>query len=308
MATTNPQVSVRPRVARMTRPSVSRISLSAYAAPPTIAAMEAQALAVPDLLHAEPIEPGDAERTKLSIGLAFAGGGAGGLFDEVVDAAPRAKSAWEPALFANDLFLSTFVAQWFVPRIDGHDVAEGGKRITRLLGQPPDDPAIVHFRRAIMEELLESPLLRRDLEQLHGRLARFRGILEGATGMARWDENRRQLDVLQLAKDIFDLLAEGFASARSGLARLREFGRRVVAGEPYRSLADLLHYDQNLATLSLKVGVGADGRIRGFEITAVEANAQNPFVTSALRRWMVKLELFARGFRFDDGEVMARLI
>jgi len=265
-------------------------------------------MAVPDLLHVVPIEPVDAEKTRLAVALAFAGGLAGGLFDEVLNASPLAPSTWEPAQFANDLFLSSFVTQCFGIRVDGLDVVSDGKRIARLLAHPPSDPAIVHYRREIVAELMGSPELRRDLERLYALLCRFRGLLEGATGVGRWDANRRQLDVLQVVKELVDALADGFSPARSGLSRLRAFGQRVRDGEPYRSMADLLRYDQNLATLSLKVGIGADGQISGFEITSVEENSQNPFVTSLWRRWLVKLELFARGFRFGDGEVMARLI
>jgi DNA mismatch repair protein MutS2 len=263
---------------------------------------------VPDLLHVEPLPLPDAEKTRLAIGLAFVGGGAGGLFDEVLDATPLAPSTWDPTLFAGDLFLSTFVAQCFAPRIGGRDVVLEGKRIARLLGSPPSDPAIVEFRREIVDELSRSPELRSALEKVFVMLSDFRTALEGATGLGRWDANARQIELLQMFKDVIDLLDEGFGSARSGLARLAAFGRRVRDSEPYRSLADLLRYDENLATLSLKVGVGADGRIRGFEIVSVESNAQNPFVSSTLRRWLVKVELFIRGFRFDDGEVMARLI
>ncbi|MGE0329019.1 MAG: DNA mismatch repair protein, partial [Polyangiaceae bacterium] len=60
--------------------------------------------------------------------------------------------------------------------------------------------------------------------------------------------------------------------------------------------------------VSLKVGVGADGRIRGFELLQLEEDRQNPFANSVLRRWLVKLELFVRGYQFSDGEVMAHLI
>src|SRR5262249_7619507 len=100
----------------------------------------------------------------------------------------------------------------------------------------------------------------------------------------------------------------GFTAASSGLSRLAMFGRRVRDGEPYKSLTDLLRYDEQLATLSMKVRVGADGRIRGFEVTQIQEDAANPFVSSPLRRWLAKLELFIRGFKFSDGEVMARLI
>src|ERR1019366_8010206 len=101
---------------------------------------------------------------------------------------------------------------------------------------------------------------------------------------------------------------QGFWGASSGLARLGAFGKRVQESEPYRSLSDLLRYDERLATLSLKVCVGADGRIRGFELLDVQEDQDNPFVSSPLRRWLAKIELFLRGFRFGDGEVMARLI
>src|SRR5262249_42071362 len=87
-----------------------------------------------------------------------------------------------------------------------------------------------------------------------------------------------------------------------------EFGARVRSGEPYASLSDLLRFDERLATLSLKLGIGADGRIRGFEIVSVKEDSDNPFVNSAFRRWLAKAELFFRGYRFSDGEVMARLV
>ena len=59
--------------------------------------------------------------------------------------------------------------------------------------------------------------------------------------------------------------------------------------------------------MSLKVRVGSDGRIRAFEILSIQEDATNPFVASPLRRFLGKLELFARGFKFSDGEVIALL-
>jgi DNA mismatch repair protein MutS2 len=120
--------------------------------------------------------------------------------------------------------------------------------------------------------------------------------------VGKWAVQRRQLDILEVVKQVIDEMAS------SRLERLSAFGRRIQAGEPYRSLTDLLSYDEHLATLQLQVRVGADGSIRGFEILAVQQNDPNPFVTPAWRRWLTKAELFVRGFRFSDGEVMARLI
>lgn len=263
---------------------------------------------IPDLLHPTPIRRIDVEHTKLAIALAFASGVSGGLFADALDRATVAPSTWEPAQFASDLFLQNFVASCFKVRIGADEHVVSTNHIVKLLAYPPRDPAAVHHRRAIVAELAESPELRAALERLYTSLSRFRKLLEGASGIGKWDTNRRQLDVLVLVKEIVDTMTDGFASARSGLSRLREFGLRVQASEPYRSLSDLLRYDERLATLKLEVRVGADGHIRGFEIVSIQENEENPFVSSPWRRWLGKIELFVRGFKFGDGEVMARLI
>jgi DNA mismatch repair protein MutS2 len=263
---------------------------------------------VPDLLHPRPVRRIDLERTRLALTLAFAGGTSGGLFAEALDRATLAPSSFEPSGFATDLFLERFVAQSFKVRIRHHEPAMVTSHLVRLLARPPADPAIVEHRRAILRELVVSTELRRELEELYLELCRLRGLLENASGGRTWDATRRQLDVLAIVKEILDRTVTGFVSARSGLSTLAAFGRRVQAGEPYRSLSDLLRYDSRLATLSLKVGVGADGRIRGFQILSVTEDRENPFVNSPLKRWLAKGELFLRGYRFGDEEVMARLV
>lgn len=263
--------------------------------------------AVPDLLHATPMTRVDMDATRLALTLAFASGVSGGLFTEALDRARVAPSTWQPESFAADLFLSHFVSACFKVRAAGTHPLASATHLVRVLSSPPSDLRSVEFRRGILGEASSRPELRAALEKLYALLNRFRILLEGARG-AGWDVNRRQLDILQAGREVIECMAQDFASARSGLSRLTVFGERVMGGEPYRSLCDLLRYDEDLATLDLKVGVGADGRIRGFRIVAVETNEANPFVTSTWRRWLAKLELFVRGFHFGDGEVMARLI
>jgi DNA mismatch repair protein MutS2 len=263
---------------------------------------------VPDLLHPTPLHRIDAERTKLALTLAFSGGVSGPFFNEALDAASFAPSTFQPSTFVNDLFLPRFVAQCFKIRVGQHDATLATGHLVRLLAQPPADPAIVAYRRGIVYELASSPALRAELEGLYASLCRLRGLLENAGAGRNWDPGRRQLDVLQVAKDAFERMDRGFAQARSGLASLHDFGARVVAGESFRALADLLRYDAQLATLSLKVAVGADGRIRGFEIVQISENRENQFTNPAWKRWLGKMELFLRGYRFGDGEVMARLV
>ena len=261
-----------------------------------------------DLLHHQPLVRVDVDRTKLALALAFTGGSSGGLFAEALDRASVAPSNFQPPTFANDLFLQNFVASCFRVRIGNREPSPATAHLARLLASPPRELATVQFRREILAELTASPGLRQALERLYAGLARFRTLMEGTGGTAKWDPNRRQLDILGAVREIIDGIAGDFATARSGLSRLAGFGARVQSGEPYRSLRDLLAYDEKLATLKLQISVGADGKIRGFELLAVEENEKNPFVSSPLRRFFGKLELFARGFSFSDGEVMARLI
>jgi DNA mismatch repair protein MutS2 len=263
---------------------------------------------IPDLLHPVPMRRIDVERTRLAMNLAFAGGVAGGLFEEALEKATLAPSNWQPAGFVNDLFLSRFVAGCFKVKIGREEPVVGVAHLVRLLANPPSDPAIVEHRRQILAELEGSKSLRAELERLYMLVVRVRGLLENSSGARDWDPSRRQLDVLVVVKDVIDCMASGFVGSRSGLMALTMFGARVQASEPYRSLSDLLRYDERLATLSLNVGVGADGRIRGFKILSIKEDSDNPFVSPPWRRWLAKVELFVRGYRFGDGEVMTRLV
>ncbi|WP_394841851.1 DNA mismatch repair protein [Pendulispora brunnea] len=263
---------------------------------------------VPDLLHASPLTRIDVEHTKLAIALAFASGVSGGLFSDALDRATITPSSWEPEVYAGDLFLEQFVSLCFKIRIGAQQPTMATRHLANVLARPPDDVNTIHYRRAIVAELAGSPPLRHALEQLYLALCQFRTLLEGATTGRKWDSNRRQLDVLTAIKAIFDAMADGFVSAQSGLSRLRAFGQRVRAGEPYKALSDLLEYDEKLASVNLEVRVGADGKIRDFEIRSVQENRTNPFSSPAWRRWLAKIELFLRGYHFGEGEVMARLI
>jgi DNA mismatch repair protein MutS2 len=263
---------------------------------------------VPDLLHPVATRRIDAERTRLAINLAFAGGVSGGLFSEELGRATFAPSSWEPEGFANDLFLQRFVADCFRIQIGGQDKVVTTTHLVRLLAAPPADPAIVEHRRAILAEVASSSVLRRELERLYQQVCQVRALLENASGGKNWDPVRRQLDILIGVKAVFDQMASAFGACSSGLSRLSWFGQRLQQGEPYRALSDLLQYDAHLATVSLHLAVGADGRIRGFEIAGVRERSENPFVSPAWRRWLAKLELFVRGFHFGDAEVMARLV
>jgi len=263
---------------------------------------------IPDLLHPAPRRRIDLEHTKLTVSLAFASGVAGGLFTDALDRASVGPSSWHPESFAGDLFVHQFASMCFGFSFEGTQASLATKHLVNVLTHPPSDPATVEHRRAILRELTESSELRASLERVYALLNKLRALLEGASGVGKWDPNRRQLDILGVVKEIVDCLAERFGAAESGLKILHTYASAIRETEPYRSLADLLQYDDRLATLNLKVTVGADGKLRDFQILSIQESAENPFVNSAPRRWLSKLELFARGFRFSDAEVISRLI
>jgi DNA mismatch repair protein MutS2 len=262
---------------------------------------------VVDLLHHVPLLRIDVESTDLAIVIAFSGGTSGGLFQEALEKAAVAPSTWDPKAYAGDLFLSRFVATCLQVDIRGRRPAMVMAHLQKTVGAPPKDMRSVHQRRQILSELLTSSNLRDAFEAIYQSLGRLRALLEGTGSTGTWDANRRQLDILELFKDLIERML-AFSSANSELRRLFLFATRIRATEAFAALSDLLRYDERLATVSFKMGIGADGRVRRLELQSVEESSENQFVASPLRRWLARLELFARGFRFGEGEVMARLL
>jgi DNA mismatch repair protein MutS2 len=263
---------------------------------------------VPDLLHPDAALRIEQESTMLSLVLAFAGATSGGLFQETLQRSRLVPSTYDPQAFGADLFLKSFVTDCFRANVRGTQPVLTTDYLLRLLANPPSDTAVIAFRRDIIWELEQVPALRAQFEELYVRLSRFRATIEGTSGHDRGESTRRQLSILEHFKGLIDAMSSGFANASSGLSRLAEFGMRIQQGEGYRSVADLLAYDDKLASVRFNVSIGADGRVRHLELEEVREAEQNVFVNPPWRRWAAKLELFLRGFRFGDSEVMARLL
>ncbi len=276
--------------------------------PSTPAPAPPSEIVAPSLLLFDPVPRPDLDELRQALSFAFSSGVSGGLFAQALDRAPLAPFTWDPKSFAPDLFLDELVARCFRVRVSGHEAVVSRGFILKVLSHPPSEPAVGDLRRGILLELTTVPTFRKQLEQIYAGLVRLRAALEGATVGKALDPVRRQLDILAMVKEIIDHLAASFEGARSGLSRLREFGAQVRATEGYRSMSDLLDYDENLATLKLAIRVGADGRVRGFDLLTLRERQDNPFALSPWRRWLAKIEMFVRGYRFGDGEVMARLL
>ncbi|XXX72683.1 DNA mismatch repair protein [Sorangium sp. So ce134] len=259
----------------------------------------------PDLLSHRPALRVDARAVKESLTFAFAGGAPAGAFDRHVESASLPASTWDPARFAQHVFLQELIVGCL------HFTSEGRTRIPspallgRALSQPPSDRDTVELRREIFRELAGSEAQRRDLARAYAALRRWVAQLE-TISISRREGSRRRLDILVAAKEAFDALADGFAGARSGLARLPAFGAAVRETEAYRRLSDLIAYDEELATLEVRIRVGADGHVRDLRALSIRENSENRFYQSPLGRVFTKLVMLWRGYRFSDDELLTR--
>jgi DNA mismatch repair protein MutS2 len=263
---------------------------------------------IPDLLCSAPALRLDAAALKQTLTFAFASGAPGSALAQTLEKAALPPSTWEPSAFAEQLFLADFVATCLKVKIGQRAFGVDQVNLRRVLARPPQDLAVVEFRRGILGELASSAELRRQFEAVYTHLYELRTLLEVPPLTRRVDANRRRLDILGSAKRALDAMADSFGAARSGLARMREFGVKTRAEPGYARLASLLDYDDHLSTLDLRIRVGLDGRVRGLEMLAVRENAGNWFYASPLGRLWARMSLMFRGYRLSEQEVISRLI
>lgn len=256
-----------------------------------------------DLLQAEPRFRIDPESTDTKLVFCFSGSSTGGLFADTLASAEMPASDWEPGAYIQDLFVERFVRDC----LQGPRALVTTQHLLRLVASPPRDPASVELRRQVLLELSRSEALEGSLDKLYRSLLHLRASLEGSSQRDNISGSRSQLDILEQFSDVVEASGE-FSLATSALRRLADYAEALKSSEGYQSLLSLMSYDGKMATLEFRVQVGADGRVRHLDLCKVEEATENPFVLSPLKRWGAKLELLARGFRFSDGEVMARLL
>ncbi|MFO0759395.1 MAG: DNA mismatch repair protein [Byssovorax sp.] len=259
---------------------------------------------IPDLLSVEPALRIDASALGEVLVFAFATGGAVESFDDILARASLPPTSWDRAHFARDLFLEQLVEHAFPVRIGGRAFEPCRRYLLRAITEPPRAMEEIAFRRAILDELATSKTARAELEAIYVELVRLRTMLcSGRITSA----TLRRLDILRSVHTALSLLSTSFAGARSGLARLRDFGEAVTRSPAYERLDALLDHEAHLGTVDLRVRVGSDGELRTFQILAVRENSDNPFHTSAIGRWISRIRLFLRGYRMNGGEVVEQL-
>ncbi len=259
----------------------------------------------PDLLRADAGVRIDLAAMRQALVFSFAAGGSVGAFDEAIAGATLPPSSWKPADFARDLYLDELVQRFLEVRIAGKAHRASTRYMTRTIGEPPRDPRDVDLRRVVLAELAASPLLRSEVEGVYLAGIRLRALLAAARQPA---PRARRFEILRAAREAFELMATSFADASSALTRLRDFGRTVTGMEAHGRLVALIDHDEHLGSLDLRITIGADGEVRAMEIVGVRENSSNPYYVSALRRFLVRVALFFRGYRTTGGEVAERLL
>lgn len=249
-------------------------------------------------------------RHKLSKALAFgfAGGDTVDVLTKALQTAPLAESEWVPDCFTEGLFIRDILEKCMRPKLGELEPRFDTVYLTRLLTHPPKDHEVVEFRRQIQRELADDSALRRHFRKTYIALHRLRDMFEPETHVFDPEGSHRRLETLAAIRDAFEIMADGFINCQSGLERIHRYATTVMNGDGYQRLTQLLDYDNNLAGVELKLRVGADGRIRRFEIVRVSENKENRFYQSPLGRFLTRLFLLFRGYFLGEGELINRWV
>ncbi len=262
----------------------------------------------PDLLGLEPFSGLDHRQLVEVFGLAFLGRELGTSIDAALARASFPDSRWNPALFADDLFLRSLIETNFTLGIEGRIFPVNREFLYRALVHAPTDLATVRFRQQIVRELDATPTLLDSTQTLYRDLFDFMSLLKTPGYQATLDPAAFHLDILKQAKRVIDQMDRSFAAATSGLQRIHDAASVTKATAAYRTLERLLEYESGMARLRLDVTIGGDGRIRRFAIVDLEEAHSNPFHRRPIVRLWERLRLAYRGYPMSNRELMNRIV
>jgi DNA mismatch repair protein MutS2 len=260
----------------------------------------------PDLLSSEPTRRLDPRKTSEALTFAFAQGVGDDTWAALLASATLPATRWDPETFARDLFVTDLVAGSRTITIDGVRHQLGQKWLERVLSHPPREVSSVELRREVLRELAGSKEMRADLESLYASVRKLRSQL-GIAPICHTEVLRRRLDILATVRGLIESGAGAFSGASSVLSRIPRWALALRETDAHKALVELLDYDDNLATVDVRVRVGADGRVRGMSLARVNESPSR-FARTPLGRWIARLILVFRGYRFDAEELMARAI
>lgn len=263
---------------------------------------------MPDLLHLEPHLNVDRRRVVELLDMAFLGSATGSALNDLLGSGNR-RGPWDRQFFAEDLFLEDLVRDFFTLRVEGVPQAVNQAFLTAVISDPPCDVETIRFRQAILRELEEDETLRGATERLYVRLSRLLTMLRVPDHVAQLDINAHRMEIFILIQDIVHRMEADFETARSGLRRLHETGRDILASEEYGYVASLLDYEKRFLSLSVNVNLGADGRVRDLDIHEICENKGNAFHIPPIKRLLKRFKLFVlHGTFLSNHEMVNQLL
>jgi DNA mismatch repair protein MutS2 len=249
---------------------------------------------------------GDLRGSAELVRFAFEGGDCAGVFDTLIEALPLAPTDLVAESFASQLYLDELVRACLPIVLDGRRVPGNPKVLRRILETPPANGADCAARQEALRELAGEPAFRADLERLYAAVRRLREALEMATA-AEPNLVRRKIGVLVALQNCVNAMADGFAGARSILSRLRERGQAIRERDSWQRLVRLVDLEGNVATVDVRLRLGADGTVRGFGVLAIR-ETENDILPGPFRRFLQRLFSVFLGYRYGESEVVVRLL
>ncbi len=260
----------------------------------------------PDLLNRVPCITIDTDHLIKTVRSAFSAGDTDHALQRAMDAAPLCESVWSDASFGEGLFLESIVDQCMVVKLDGLRPTLSKAYLQRVMSRPPADPNVLSFRREILAELGASGEAHARFGRIYACLWRLRAIFESDEPFAELDSRSRRLDTFRALHTAVEAMSAAFEAAHSGLTRIDAFARFVRASPGYLRTVELLEHDAHLSTVTLSMRLGADGRVRQFEVLGLNENKTNHFYATPVGRWLSKLWLNLRGYRVNETVLLDR--
>lgn len=261
-----------------------------------------------DLLHPTPELRLRARPIREAVAFGFAVGEGEELLQREFAQATLAPSTFEEAQFAQDLFIDTLVRETFPIVIEGTRWEAHHAHLARLVTHPPTDPEVTAFRRAILGELAGDVGMRRAIERLYVALRVFRQELTRSVEGSFPEQHQHRMDVLRALHEVVSTIGQGFEGAESGLSRLAAYGEALRAGEAFQRLSAFISFEGGAASVAVDLKVGADGDVRSFQLARVDEATTSPFHRSPWRRFLTRVSLFFRGYKFGELEILARVL
>lgn len=271
---------------------------------------------VPDLLHAEPRAWGDLRGSASLVRFGFEGGDTAFVFDTLIRAlpvGPHKKGGASAAAFASStalasqLYLNELIASCLSFQIGTRRYAADAAILRRILTVSSTAPEDVATRQAVLRDLQTSSKLRSDLERLYVAVRGLRESIE-ATDAVEPNVIRRKVAVLVALQTAVNALADGFETEASVLSRLRTVGGELRAEPAWQRLESLVRTEAHIANVDVRLRLGSDGSVRGFEVLSIAEIAPNDVFPGPLTRLFQRFVSFLRGYRYGETEVVVRLL